>query len=702
MAHKKTGTERSKKVIGLTSVYGHELYSLAYEVSRQRQGLEDRWYRDVQQYYGIYSDEISKRLNQDDNRSKLFVNQTRAKVRILVARLIDTLLPQDEANWDIEATPVPRIQKALAEISATKDERPLQNMETEKALQDKELADKAATNMRKHMDDQLIDSGYYDICRRVIQQGVRLGCGVTKGPFASEMMKRKWKKKKKVWSMEATKTDQMRPKFAWCDLWNFYPDMDAESMQDCEYTFQLHRMSRNEIRKHGKNGDFDKDTVKYLLGQGPSFAPTDPGDFNQNLRFIRLLENEQESTVQARYLVLEYTGPLPAAEFETLCKNFDRTDLLDTFQNHKDPLETMMGTIWTCQDKVLRFSISQFESDDLTYSVFSLDPTESSVIGSHGIPSMLRDSQSSMNSAWRGSYDSAGLAGLPMYVVDKTRIEPVPGEAWEIKPGKIWQSNTGFSPQDGGDPIRVIPISGDPSHFIQLIGLSKQFMDEETNLNQLAQGDPGTSARQTAHGLTLLANSVNVLFRDSARSFDADITIPNMKSLYNWNMQFSDNDSVKGDMQCKARGSSVLMINEIVSQNMLMLINLVAANPESFYFLKFEEMIRTWLRTLRLDKYGIMLSDEEIDKLKEDQKNAPPPVDPMMEGKKELAGMDHQFKMEQFGVQRDIKIMELSLKEELTLEQIAANLEKVNIQTTAKHREFLAEVAVKEKHGEGI
>ena len=697
MAH----TERTKKIKGLTNIYGHHLYSLAYDASRLRQGLEDRWFQDIQQYYGIYSESIAKRLNQDENRSKLFVNQTRAKVRILVARLIDTLLPQDEANWDIEATPVPRIQKALAEISAGGD-RPLQKGEVGKAMLEKEVADKAVGVMRKHMDDQLIESSYYDISRRVIQQGVRLGCGVTKGPFASEMSRKKWKKKNGTWRMGMAKPDKMRPQFTWCDLWNFFPDMDADSMEDCEYAFQLHRMSRDEIRKHGKSGDFDPETVKYLLGQGPGYAPSDPGDFSQNLRYIRLLENENESTERSRYLILEYTGPMPYDDFETMCKSFDQTDLLDTFHDPDDPLQSTMGTVWTCQDRVLRFSVSQFESEDLPYSVFALDPTESSVIGSHGIPSMLRDSQSSLNSAWRGSYDSAGLAGLPMYVVDKTRIEPVPGEPWEIKPGKIWQSSTGFSPQEGGNPIQVVPISGDPSHFIQLIGLSKQFMDEETNLNQLAQGDPGTAARQTAHGLTLLANSVNVLFRDAARSFDADITIPNMKRLYNWNMQFSDDDSLKGDMQCKARGSSVLMINEIVSQNMLMLINLVATNPEAFEFVKFEEMIRVWLRTLRLDKYGIMLSDEEIDKLKEDQKNAPPPVDPAMEGKKELADMDHNFKMEQFSIERDIKIMELSLKEELTLEQIAASLEKVKIQTKAKHRQFLAEVGVKERHGEGI
>ena len=170
--------------------------------------------------------------------------------------------------------------------------------------------------------------------------------------------------------MERSKSDSMRPKFSWCDLWNFYPDMDAESMADCEFVFQLHRMSSSELRKHGKNGDFDKDTVRHLLSQGPAFAPTDPGDFNQNLRYIRLLENEQEATEQSRFLVLEYTGPLPYGEFETLSKNFNRMELLDAFQDPDDPLDTMIGTVWTCQDRVLEFSVSQFESDELSYSVF--------------------------------------------------------------------------------------------------------------------------------------------------------------------------------------------------------------------------------------------------------------------------------------------------------------------------------------------
>ena len=143
-------SERTSKVEGLTSIYGHHLYSRAYETSRLRKGLEDRWYSDIQQYYGIYEDDIAKRLNQDKNRSQLFVNQTRAKVRILVARLIDTLLPQDEANWDIEATPVPRIQKALSEIHAGEGQTASKGQETSKALQHKEVADKAVINMRKH------------------------------------------------------------------------------------------------------------------------------------------------------------------------------------------------------------------------------------------------------------------------------------------------------------------------------------------------------------------------------------------------------------------------------------------------------------------------------------------------------------------------------------------------------------------------
>ena len=706
MAYKRKGrnakatSERTARTRRMSDEFGFELYSKAYLTAANRRSLEDRWYIDILQYYGHYDPDTAEKLNKQKNRSKLFVNLTRAKSRVLIARLIDTLLPQDESNWSIESTPVPRLQKAMEEMGNTEN-RPLQEQEVQRAQAEMDMARKAVNGMRRTMEDQLIDSMYYDVCRSVITQGVRLGCGVTKGPYKSPEYVKKWNKNGKGgWSMERA-PDMLRPRFGFTNLWYFYPDMDAASMKDAENAFELHRWAPRELRRNALDGTVDKDAAKFILEQGPAYMPSEPGDFNENLRYVRLLEHQNESSEPNRFLIMEYTGPLPYDTFEGLCRHFDRMDRLEIFQDKENPLNTVMGKVWFCAGKILRFDVVPYESDSLGYSVFSLDPTEGSVIGSPGVPAMLRDPQSSLNSAWRGSFDSAGQAGLPMYVIDRTRVEPHDGK-WEVSPGKLWVSKGGFSTQEGGDPIRTVGIDGNPTHFIELIRLSLQFMDDETNMSPLAQGDPGTGAQQTAHGLTLLANNINVLFRDAARSFDADITIPNMTALYDWNMLFAKDQGIKGDMKTKARGSSVLMINELVGQNMLMLINMWASNPDVFSFLKPEVMVRTFLRTQRLDKYGIMMSEEEIKAMVEEAKKAPPPRDPQVDGKLELAQADHQAKMEQLTFTRETELLKASMSGELTHEQIMAGLEKAEIQGAQKVRLFLAEAGIKQEHGTGI
>ena len=696
----KPSSERNERTRRMSDEFGFELYSKAYLAATNRRAIEDRWYIDILQYYGNYDPKTAESLDQQRNRSKLFVNLTRAKCRVLIARLIDTLLPQDESNWDVENTPKVRLMKALEEVENL-DGRQLQQQETEIAKLEIEHARKAVKGMRQTMMDQLVECMYYDVCRSVITQGVRLGSGVTKGPYKSPEFVKKWSKKGDgKWSMERA-PDMMVPKYGFVNLWYFYPDMDAASMKDAENCFELHRWAPRELRRHALDGTLDKEASEYLLSQGPTYMPSEPGDFNQNLRYVRLLEHQQKNAEPNRFLIMEYTGPLPYDTFEGLCRNFDRMDRIEIFQEKDNPLQTVIGKVWFCAGKILKFDVVPYEADNLGYSVFSLDPTEGSVIGSPGVPAMLRDPQSSLNAAWRGAYDSAGQAGLPMYVVDRTRVQPHDGK-WEVSPGKLWESKGGFSTQEGGDPIRTVSIDGNPTHFIELIKLSLQFMDDETNMSPLAQGDPGTGARQTAHGLTLLANNINVLFRDAARSFDADITIPNMTALYDWNMLFSKDKSIKGDMKCKARGSSVLMINELVGQNMLMLINMWASNPEVFSFLRPENMVRVFLRTQRLDKYNIMMTEEEIKELMEEAKNAPPPPDPQVEGKKELAQMDHGFKMEQLTFSRETELVKASMSGELTHEQIMAGLEKAKLQGADKVRLFLAEASLKKEHGTGL
>ena len=699
-------SERTSEVRNGCISYMSELYRLADETARRRLALEERWLLDTLQYQGKYDARTEANLNKNKGSSKIFVNMTRPKTKVQRARLVDTLLPEDETNWDIEPTPVPRLEKAKALGKQEPEKLGILGLKEVQRVDSESVdSEERVRAMKAMMRDQLAECAYPHAIRLAITQGCKLGNGVIKGPFASNRHIRTWARstKRENWAMKLTAADKQVPMFDWVDLWDFYPDMDAASMADSDFVFQLHHMSKRQLRRLGQNEYFDPEEVSFLLEQNPSYKPIGGPSFINNLKIVRQLENLDDSVELNRFPVFEYHGSLPYENFTTLCRNFNMTGLADAFEKTGDPLKTVEGSVWFCSDRLLRFDIRPVDNGPLPYSVFRMDPTENTVIGSEGIPSMIRDPQSSLNAAWRMALENGGLQGVGMYLIDSLRVEPA-GDVndWTIEPKKVWKVKAGLSSNVAEDPIRQVSIGGNPAALLNLIEISRKHLDDESSLPLIAQGDPGTGARQTAHGLTILQAAMNIQFKDAARGFDDDITIPNMTRLYEWNMQHSEDESVKGDMRCKARGSSVLLMNEILSQNILMLLNLAGSHPEAFSMVKLGELVRLWFKTLRLERHGLLKTEEEITKEQEAKAKEPPQVDPVIEGKKELAALEHESKMMLLDVQMKIEVLKLSNKENMTTAQVEAMLEKTRLTLRAKERANMAEFAIKEKHGTGI
>ena len=101
-----------------------------------------------------------------------------------------------------------------------------------------------------------------------------------------------------------------------------------------------------------------------------------------------------------------------------------------------------------------------------------------------------------------------------------------------------------------------------------VIELCLRFVDLETNISMLASGEQGATSK-TAGGMSLLMNSVNVVFRRVVKNFDDGITTPAITRAYYYLMQFSNKEEIKGDYGVQARGSSVLLVREIQAQNLL-------------------------------------------------------------------------------------------------------------------------------------
>ena len=686
----------------------------AVDLARKREPLSRRWYADIQQYEGRYPDDVRSALERDPTASKLFVNMTRPKTRIMKSRLTDVLFPTDDLNWDIEPTPDPELAEPM-EVGRTPDASgstsvpvtepaagppaappqdpaaggpmpggmptgepagPMPPPPDPKAEERKE-ARKRAGAMKRVMEDQLVECGYAGVGQQVIDQACIFGTGVLKGPM-HRTDRRKWNREARAFEY----VEELVPVFEWVDLWNFFPDMEATEVSRCAEVFELHRLSERELRELARRSDFFKDEIRELLKEKPKYESF--------LDYVRDVLDDRGEIVnesnESRYYAWEYHGTVTREQMGILADRHAMTDIQEGY-GEGDPLDTIDVIVWVCHGRILKFGPHPLDSGEILYSVFRFDGETGSLFRD-GIPAMLRDQQIAINSAWRLMMQNGALRGLPMFVFDRN-IKPVDGRR-TIAPGKVFERET---PNEAAG-IFPIAIPSDSKELVQIIELARMFMDDETNLPLVAQGQQG-QATKTAHGLSLLANAVNIIFRDAARAFDRDLTEPTLRRLYEWNMQYGTDDSILGDMKVKPRGSSVLLVRDIQGQNLLMVLNLAATNPAIGQMLKMPEIARRLFQALQLSKDEMVLTNDEMAQL---AKELADKGDPQQEA--EIMKAEVQLQVEEMKLR--IEVAKIASQENIAYEKILADLQKVRIQTDAKDRQMAAEFSVKERMGTGI
>ena len=87
-----------------------ETETMLIEWAARRQPAEDRWIADAEQYAGLNDPATEARLRKQPGVSRIVINFTREKTKVLESRLNDSLLPTDTPTWSLKPTPVPDLQ----------------------------------------------------------------------------------------------------------------------------------------------------------------------------------------------------------------------------------------------------------------------------------------------------------------------------------------------------------------------------------------------------------------------------------------------------------------------------------------------------------------------------------------------------------------------------------------------------------------
>jgi hypothetical protein len=126
-------------------------------------------------------------------------------------------------------------------------------------------------------------------------------------------------------------------------------------------------------------------------------------------------------------------------------------------------------------------------------------------------------------------------------------------------------------------------------------------------------------AGKTASGLSMLMGAANVTVKDQIKNFDDGITLPFIKGLYFWNMEFSPKENIKGDYQVMAKGSTSLIAREVKAESLIQFMN-VTNNPTDLMYTKRDNVLREYTRVLDLDDMDL-IKDPNTVKIEEKSRN---------------------------------------------------------------------------------
>ena len=706
-------------------VFGVRLQSKADDQVQQRYSIDERWLDDLRQFNGQY-DKVTAATLAASGGSKLFVNITRNKVNAAEARLIDILFPTDDRNWGIQPTPVPYLSKIA------KDEDPVQNEDGSPFVTDKgvqvekrdiaqgviEEARERSNAMQDEIADQLTETNYNSVNRDMVHDAVLYGTGILKGPVILGKTRQKWSEVVDDQGQVAQVieiVEDLKPGAERVDPWDFFPDMQSRSIDDAEFIFQRHYMSKKALRDLADKPGFLRTQIAEVLKQDADNSHT--ASHLQEMQSMAGLSSYENG----RFEVWEYHG---SVEKEDLIAAGVEVDEDDVFTDYN-------GVVWFSEGRVIKAVINPADTGDMPYSVFNWEGDDTSVFGV-GIPFLMRSSQKVLNATWRMLMDNAGLSVGPQTVINSQVVRPADGN-WRLTPHKVWELT-----DKNGNVNNVFGSFEINSHMTELIALfqyARQIADEETALPQIAQGEQG-SATDTASGMSMLMNSANTMLRRVVKNFDDDVTRPFIKRMYDWNMQFNPKEDVKGDFCIDARGTSSLLVKEQQAANLMNLMN-IAASPLLEPLTNTAALYRKVVSSMQIEADEIVKSTEEIEletqkmqKQMEAQQQAmmqaqqqqqqAPTGDPLAQQKLELEAQKMQMDAQLKGAQIQAQAQKLELDQqkiasdrELELAKMAAEkgikvsemrtklgIEKMKVQS--KDSLFEKEQALKMATGSGI
>lgn len=528
-----------------------------------------------------------------------YVNLTAMKSGLVQSYLLETLVQGGKLPWTVQPTPIPQLSESgeYEVLTQVEDEvfnngfngdlrELVKQLKTTVMRKEYEAAKQAADNMEKLMTDQCIEGGWNNAMYGFATDFTVYPFAVLQGPVPVRKPRLQW-----VGDRLTTKLETFY-EFRSVSPWDFWYSPDSPDTQRGTGVFVRQRWTRQKLLEAAKLPSYIRSNIIKVLKDTESY----------NYNFKWLSENPDQPDDQlamwancsATVDVLIHYGFFSGRELRdygiTNVEDYDFYNATVTVING----HTIQVVIPTNPNLNLRpiYTASFYKTHDR--------------IPSFSIPQRIRDVERCYLTVLRYMILNSSNASGPITEADYTRLSKymTDEDIAKLIPNTVYLADSSIGTNNPA--LRFYSIPSVMPQYLQILEYFMALVDRVSNVPAALHGTAqGSGVNRTFRGAAMLQGNAVKAIQAAVANIDQFVFEPLGQQLYNYNMLYSSDESVKGDCKVLAQGATGLLQREIDRQNSYEILQLTASAGQQLSAMPNGMAIMAWALNNVLGNMGV-------------------------------------------------------------------------------------------------
>ena len=558
------------------------------------------------QYHGILSPTEQKII--DDIGVDAHVNLSAMKAGVVQSYLAESLIQAGQLPWTIQPTPVPDLSDSGELMVAQSVQQSVEqgfrgdlrslvySLKSEAARKELEHAQDIADNMMKLITDQCAEGGWNRAMFGFINNFCVYPYAVLAGPIPTRRVRMQWS------------GETLRPKyetfyeFKSISPWDFWWSPDSPDTQRGTGIFIRQRWTRQQLLDAAKMTSYIGENIIKVLD-----------DANRNdFRYHWISNNPEQTDSQ----VLSWRDNDTTIDVLIHWGYFSGRELTKYGIPGLEDDEFYNAMITMCGRHIIQVLVEKNPTLNKRPVFTASFYTTQDRIPGESIPQRLRDVERCYETCLRYLISNAYYGSAPITEADYARVSKFMSDEdiGRIIPGSMY-----FSEPELGNATPAFKYYSLPNNMAAFQNALVYFMDladRVTNIPAALHGTAqGSGANRTFRGAAMLQSNAVKAIQSAVFNIDEFVYKPLGELLYNYNMIYSKDQTVKGDCKIMARGVTALLQKETDRQNSYEILQMVASAGQQLAALPNGAKIVQWALKNVFQNMGVpkeLLKDEGV------------------------------------------------------------------------------------------